>query len=126
MSDDPSFRIVSGREWLGELARQGITPEQRPFVALDPARVPERFRCWIPLAERWGIGDDILREHGVSHASPEELASLLAFAQAMDALYDEWLAGPDSSSTNPTAEYVAFSCLAMACDSLHLKQHDGL
>lgn len=122
MSDDPSFSIVTGREWLDHLARHGITHEDRPAITLDSARVPEQFRRWIPLAERWGIGDDVLREDCVTHASPEELTELLSFAEAMDTIYDEWLAGPDSYSTSPTAEYVAFSCLAMAWDLAHLRQ----
>ena len=122
MSDDPSFSIVSGREWREHLARHGITPDHLPVIELDRGSVPERFRRWIPLAERWGIGDDVLRESCVSHASPEELTELLSFARDMDAVYDEWLAGPDSFSTSPTAEYIAFSCLAMAWDLAHLRQ----
>ena|SRR5215207_5412833 len=121
MTDDPSFAVVSGREWLEHLARQGITPENRPATKLDPTRIPERFRHWIPLAERWGISDDILRDDCVGHASPEELAELLSFGEAMDFLYDDWLAGPESQSATPTSEYIAFSRLAMAWDVANLR-----
>jgi hypothetical protein len=121
MTDDPSFGVLSGREWLEHLARQGVTPEKRPTTKLDSTRVPERFRCWIPLAERWDISDDVLRDDCVDHASPQELMELLSFGEAMDFLYDEWLAGPESHSASPTSEYIAFSCLAMAWDLANLR-----
>lgn len=35
--------------------------ENRPLIRLDPARVPANLRHLIPLAEKWGIADDIIR-----------------------------------------------------------------
>jgi hypothetical protein len=74
------------------------------------------------LAERWGIRDDLLRDECVRCASPEEIAMLLTFGEEMDAVSDEWLAGPDAFNPNPTAEYVAFTCLVMAWDMAHLRR----
>jgi hypothetical protein len=89
----------------------------RPMaMPLAPGRVPEPVRPLIPLAERWGIGDDGYRDEAVEAASPTELDELLdALAgPAGDAMYD-WLAGPAAEAT-VTEEYVAFSAMAMAGD----------
>jgi len=86
---------------------------------LDPAHVPEALRRWLPLAERWGIGDDYERDHAVRTASPAELQQLLSFADDYDTAA-AWLAGPESYSPQPTREYIAFSDLAMAWELARL------
>ena len=112
MSDEPYFEVASGK-----VLRQkyGLTAENRPVIHLDPARVPEQLRRWIPLAERWGIGDDLIRDDCVEKATPDELRELLAW-EPDDSVLTSWLAGPDSRTTKPTEEYLAFSCLLMAYD----------
>ena len=35
--------------------------ENRPVIRLDASRVPPNLRHLVPLAEKWGIGDDIIR-----------------------------------------------------------------
>ncbi|MDQ1615982.1 MAG: hypothetical protein QOJ60_1921 [Actinomycetota bacterium] len=76
----------------------------------------------LPLAERWGVGDDYDREAMVSAASEAELTSLASAVDAVSVedLY-EWLAGPESRSATPTQEYVAVTSLTMAADSARLK-----
>ena len=76
----------------------------------------------LPLAERWGVGDDYDREALVSAASDAELTTLVSAVDAVagEDLY-EWLAGPESESATPTPEYVAVTCLTMAADSARLK-----
>jgi hypothetical protein len=113
MGEEPQFEI--GR--VGDLKRKfGLTAENRPKILLDPTRVPEQFRGLIPLAERWGIGDDLVREDCVMKATEAELTELLSIGSVYDAMLTEWLVGPESYSPNPTDEYVAFSCLGMAWD----------
>ena len=94
------------------------------MTTLDSSQVPEKFRRLIPLAERWGIGDDFLREEAVRKATGRDLEELLAFREDFDAVA-EWLAGPESYSSHPTPEYIAFSDLAMAWElaNLIVKQH---
>src|SRR3954468_879003 len=112
-ADEPHFEVASGRE-LRE--KYGLTAENKPVIHLDASRVPEQFRHWIPLAERWGISDDLIREDCVDRATPQQLSELLVFGDSYDAVLTEWLAGPESSAPRPTQEYVAFSCLGMAWD----------
>lgn len=115
MSEEPKFEVASGEALM---SRYGLTAANRPSIRLDESRVPSRFRSWIPLAERWGIDDDLIREDCLSHATKDELQELIAFS-ADDGLLDEWLAGPESKSLAPSEEYVAFTCLRMAADSAH-------
>jgi hypothetical protein len=84
---------------------------------LRPDRVPAVLVGLLPLAARWGIGDDIERTMRVDAASPGELSALTAAVDEVDegALYG-WLSGPESYSPDPTPEYVAITCLTMAAD----------
>lgn len=113
MPDDPDFEVAPGKELR---QKYGLTAENRPTIRLDPARVPEQFRGWIPLAELWGIGDDLIREDCVHKATPRELRDLLSFGDAYDEVMSKWLAGPESCAPEPTEEYVAFTCLGLAWD----------
>lgn len=65
-ANDDYFEVASGRELR---ARYGLTAENRPIILLDPARVPEAFRHWIPLAEKWGVSDDLIRDDCVARAT---------------------------------------------------------
>jgi hypothetical protein len=98
------------------------TRRYRRFVRLDPQQVPEPCRVLLPLAERWGLGDDYEREALVSTAGNSELEALVRSVDAVpdEALYG-WLAGPESQSAQPTQEYVAVTCLTMAVASARLE-----
>lgn len=76
----------------------------------------------LPMAEKWGIGDDYEREAAVANASRQELETLVHCVDGVndDDLYG-WLAGPESYNPNPTPEYLAITCLTMAIDSAKLK-----
>lgn len=89
---------------------------------LNLAKLPHEVAELIPLAEKWGIGDDYEREEAVKNASPEQLLELARCLDRVEQkkLFD-WLAGPESRDPNPSPEYVAFTCLTMAIDSAKLK-----
>lgn len=116
------FEVASGKELR---QKYGLTAENRPTIRLRPSRVPKKFRRWIPLAERWGIGDDLIREDSIQKATAQELSELLSFGDVYNSVLAEWLAGPDADSPRPTQEYIAFSCLGMAWDlaSVLAKKH---
>jgi uncharacterized RDD family membrane protein YckC len=85
---------------------------------LDPMNVPEEVRSLIPMAEKWGVADDIdraiLSVEGASQAELLELSQCLD--QVNDGVLSEWLEGPEFNSDNPTEEYTAFTCLSAAVD----------
>lgn len=89
---------------------------------MNPANVPPPLARLLPIAEIWGIGDDVEREAVVESASAEDLRQVVeAVDQAEDlGLYD-WLSGDESYADEPSDEYVAITCLTMAADSARLR-----
>jgi hypothetical protein len=83
---------------------------------LDPANVPLSLRHLIPMAERYGITDDLERERCIRSASIEEVMELKAAIARDDDLLDDWLAGPEANAPSFSEEYLAFSALRMAAD----------
>lgn len=84
--------------------------------------MPDSVRVRLPLAEVWGIGDDIERSMTVEAASPNELRAMIAAVDSVpdSDLYD-WLAGPESRAADPSPEYVAITCLTMAADEARVR-----
>ena len=82
----------------------GLYAENRPTLELDPTRVPDHLRHLVPLAERWGIGDDIIRNDVVDKSSDAEKREL------HDALFEpyeritEWLSSFEGRPLSPEAE----------------------
>jgi hypothetical protein len=89
---------------------------------LNPNNMPLALVPLIPMAEKWGIGDDIEREQALKRASMDELSSLI---HCIDGISDEdfygWLAGPEARNPRPSPEYLTLSCLALAIDSATVK-----
>jgi hypothetical protein len=99
-----------------ELQRHlGLYAKNRPVMRLDPALVPPDLRHLIPLAEKWGIGDDIIRNDLIDQASSSEKREL------HDALYGpferitEWLTLADRPLSD---EAEAFMYLQEALDEM--------
>ncbi len=94
--------------------------------SLNPAKVPLFVAPLLPMAERWGIGDDIERAQAVDSATREEIEALVACLDIVDddAVF-EWLAGPESHNPDPSAEYLAVTNLTMAIDLARLRMKTG-
>jgi hypothetical protein len=111
--DDGRFEVLP----VGEMRRKyGLTAENRPSIRLNPANVPPALWLLIPLAERFGVGDDLIRADLVAKTPATDLAAMRAAVEAHGAAFDEWLAGPAAVGPDFLPEYVAFSCLRMAAD----------
>src|SRR5438067_9512072 len=96
--------------------KYGLTATNRPMLVLDPARVPTCLRPLIPLAEVFGVSDDLIRADIVARAPASEVQAMRAAVEAYATGFDEWLAGPEASGPNFSPEYIAFTCLRMAAD----------
>jgi hypothetical protein len=107
------FELASSAE-LRE--RYGLTAENRSSIRLDPRHVPEGLRHLIPMAERFGVSDDLIRQDVVARTSSSDLHQLQLAVLACDDELDAWLAGPEAELECPTDEYIAFTCLRMAVD----------
>src|SRR5262245_13974567 len=87
---------------IGEMRKKYYALDEKPpRIELDTQGVPEALRQLIPLAEKWGINDDILRYEAVRRASPDEIAALKKIVAQFDDKFDDWLAGPDAQNPNP-------------------------
>ncbi len=76
----------------GELEEMyGLTAEDRPVIELDPSRVPEDLRDLIPMAEMWGIGDDVIRSDFEEKASEEEKRRFTEALRGRTNRITEWL-----------------------------------
>jgi hypothetical protein len=94
----------------------GLYAENRPILELDPALVPAHLRHMVSLAEKWGIGDDIIRNDLIDKSSSVEKREL------HDAMYEpferitEWL---NSFAGHPlSAEAEAFMYMQTALDEM--------
>jgi hypothetical protein len=83
---------------------------------LDPRHVPPSLRALLPLAQRFGVADDIAREALVRAADPQVVQALVVAVRDNDDALDMWLAGPEATGPEFTEEYVAFSAMRMAAD----------
>lgn len=71
----------------GEIAPAGVLKEKynltagnHPVIRINPENVPSNLRDLISLAEKWGIGDDIIRvdfEEKATDSEKEELKNRL-------------------------------------------------
>jgi hypothetical protein len=96
--------------------RYGLYAENRPVIRLDPARVPAHLRDLIPLAEKWGIGDDIIRFDVEEKSTAAEKAELLRVVGPRFDEVEAWLATADPG--DPSEEISAFTYLTTAWDEL--------
>ena len=93
---------------------------------MNASNVPSSLVPLLPLAEVWGLGDDIEREALVERAPVDELRQMIAAVDdAEDAGLYDWLSGDESYADPPSTEYVAITCLTMAADSGRLRLSRG-
>ena len=103
----------------GEMRRKyGLYAENRPVIKLDAKRVPEPLRALIPLAEKFGISDDLIREDFFAKTPKSDLTKLKQTLAEYADLLDDWLAGPEAVRPESSAEYIAFSAMRMGVDCL--------
>ncbi|MGD2218011.1 MAG: hypothetical protein PVJ64_14735, partial [Gemmatimonadales bacterium] len=78
----------------------------------DPQNVPASLRHLTPLAEKWGIGDDVIRLDCVDAASEAERQEL---RDALAEPHDEITAWLDSFGNRPMSdEAAAFMYMQLA------------
>lgn len=78
--------------------KYGLTAENRPTIEIDAENVPAHLRDLIPLAEKWGVGDDIIRNDIQEKADESELTE---FKNALRGRTDQVTAWLDSFDAEP-------------------------
>ncbi len=77
-SKSPKYGEIAPASELKE--KYNLTAENRPVINISPENVPENLHDLIPMAEKWGIGDDVIRddfEEKTSEAEKEEFKNKL-------------------------------------------------
>jgi hypothetical protein len=93
----------------------GLYAENRPIIQLDPALVPPDLHHLIPLAEKWGIGDDIIRNDFIDKSSDAEKRELHAALAEPSTRITEWLNSFDGTLSDEAA---AFMYMEIALDEM--------
>jgi hypothetical protein len=97
-------------------AKYSLTAANRPAIKLDPSGVPLALRHLIPLAEQFGVSDDLIRADIVAKTPAAELTAVREAVESRADAFDAWLAGTEANGPEFSQEYIAFSCLRMAAD----------
>jgi hypothetical protein len=99
----------------------GLPQPSETNTHLDPGNVPSDLRDLIPLAEKWGIGDDIDRANIQSKASDQEKAQLVEALRGRNARITEWLDSYSGGAAMPR-EAGAFMYMQLGLDEMGLWQ----
>lgn len=87
-----------------------------PAQRADSAKVPADLRHLVPLAERWGIGDDLDRTAKVDRATPAERQELSTALAPFHARITAWL---DSFGKGAMSDEAAmFMYMQLALDEM--------
>lgn len=89
------------------------SPEAAPPV-MKRENIPADLWSLIPMAEKYGIGDDFYRDLVVDNLDEYELEELSHCLDSVGDALDSWLCGTESSNKNPSDEYCTMTCLVMA------------
>lgn len=88
------------------------TAEATLRYQIDASNVPVDLRPLIPLAERWGIGDDVERAAYIDQSTAADRGALKAAVTPYDARITGWL---DSFGADPMSdEAAAFMYMQLA------------
>ena len=97
------------------------TPQPGSATTLNAENVPADLRHLVPLAQRWGIGDDVDRNAAVDRATAAERAELEQAISPVDARITAWL---NSFGQQPMPdEAAAFMYMQLALEEMRAGTH---
>ena len=102
--------------------KYGLVAENRPEIHIDPELVPESLRDLIPMAEKWGIGDDIIRGDVCDRATEDERREFQDAVRGRLEAVTAWLDSFDDSSKDNymTEDAGHFMYMQLALDEMAL------
>jgi len=102
-------------------AKYHLTADRYKPPRLDPQKVPENLRDLLPLAAKWGIPDDIIRDDFEQKASDEEKEAFKNSLTGRTAEITQWL---DSFELNEpmSTEAAQFMYMLEALDEMKLRR----
>jgi hypothetical protein len=103
----------------GEMQEKyGLVAENRPVIQLDSSKVPADLQDLIPHAEKWGIGDDIIRGDFQAKATDSDKQALQAALKGRNARITAWL--DEQGTGEMSEEAAAFMYMQMGLDEMGL------
>jgi len=99
--------------------KYNLFAENRPEVKLNPNNVPDDLSDLTMLAEKWGIGDDIIRDDFLKKASQSEKEELKNRLTGRLERIDEWL-NSFTDSMEMSDEAAAFMYMTLCLDEIGL------
>lgn len=71
--------------------KYNLTAENRPDINIAPENVPENLHDLIPMAEKWGIGDDVIRDDFEGKTTDSEREAFKSKLKGRTAEVTAWL-----------------------------------
>jgi hypothetical protein len=99
--------------------KYNLYAENRPEIKLNPNDVPTDLSDLIPLAEKWGIGDDIIRNDYQVKASQSEKEELKSCLKGRLERINEWL-DSYTDGIEMSNEAAAFMYMTLCLDEMAL------
>lgn len=96
--------------------KYGLFAENKPKIKLDKQKVPKELQKLIPYAEKWGIGDDIIRADFEEKASEPDKLRLKNALKGHVKKANEWL--DTFKNKKMTDEASAFMYMLSAADEM--------
>ena len=103
--------------------KYNLTVENYQPLPLNANNIPGQFRDLVPVAQKWGIGDDIIREDLHVKASTEENQSLKSTLDKRTKAINQWLNSFDKG--NMTEEAAAFMYMLEGLDEMNIQIDPG-
>jgi len=100
-------------------AKYHLTADRYKPPRLDAEKVPEQLRGLLPLAAKWGIGDDIMRDDFEQKASEDEKRELKNALAGRTAEINQWLDSFDTGKSM-SEEAACFMYTLLALDEMKL------
>jgi hypothetical protein len=108
------FIGCSKRQAPSTSTSSGYTPP-----TLDPQNVPTQFRDLVPLATKWGIGDDEYRSDMHAKASEQDKQELQQALKGRARAINDWLDTFGKGKMTPEA--AAFMYMMLGVDEMGMK-----
>jgi hypothetical protein len=99
--------VIAGLVACGETKGTPGSGSDASTLQLDASKVPEDLRPLVPLAARWGIGDDVDRNAKVDKATDAERAELKNAVDPLSIRITAWLDSfPEGAMSDEAAAFM--------------------
>jgi hypothetical protein len=109
-------RLRGKREGVARVSQRELAERDRAENRIRRSKVPRELRPLVPLAEKWGIGDDGSRGYFVRRATRKDKQQLRRVRDLYARRISDWL--DTQLPDHPTPETGAFLYLLEACDEM--------